>query len=1022
MMARRGVAFAGASDTFLMMLAEAVGADLLSATLFELTLKPLYRGVASYVVRGDNATNRAIRKAAKGLSQLPVDAACPPDVWSRFLTSLDVRTLLQDLFMFRLDPQDPSITEIGVAFVATWEAFAEREGVPATAVDIGAAFDLLADSAVTILDRAVRDDVLSAHEAQSVARHQIVEARLDVIERLARAAAQGPAPEAYRAFEAQVRREVTARASKIEPPNLLGRERVAIDRLFVVPRLARRTGLRGREEIEFSEFKRAITRRVVLGNPGAGKSTLGTRVCFDLGSDTHRRSGQTERPAPWFVELRRFSESDPLGAASFTDQFTAWARNSMQLDVPAGGFDWLLSRGRLLVVFDGLDELLDTSRRQDVRNAIESFCRRYVTTPVLVTSRLIGYDEAPLDEAVFDVVHLEDFDEPRIARYATNWFAIRRAEEPPADRERHVDQFLRDSAVAGELRTSPLLLGLLATLYRGPGSIPHNLPDVYDRCATLLFSTWDKERGIDVVLPFAEHIRPALRELAWWLFTTPKLASGVTHRQAVTRTAQYLGQRRFGNVDQARAAAEDFVTFCRGRAWVFTDRGTTAAGEDLFGFTHRTFLEFFAAEHLAYRKQSAEGLVEELAPRIVEQEWDVVGLIALQIKARSYPEGADDVMNALLKELRPYRDKRLVSGAGFVLRMFRSVIPGPRTTRRLGALLTLYAARGRYTREGRELLLALGQVGPEVRDEVSRGAVVGVVRLLRDKEPRRRRSGAELVFRLDDLGLRSEGSAIGGFWLSVAAETLRDHHEVVREAARADVAIGRDAWPDAISTAELLGYHGLAGVYYQGRAIGENGKPGPAPIGLILREAKATMLKGIGSQGQWSDLDVITDHLDRGAAPWLDVDSIGRLSAQAEAISALASQARHDHACDSQRARFALWAVSALAVEELLWLAEGGSTSIDTRIGDFVRELSGSRDAFFNRVGSSVVQRVRRSSRVSASAVVSLAVKDAQQRSRGGLVEEDIGSAHLLVAAEWGARELTLARFGTPVSADARAS
>jgi len=910
-------------------------------------------------------------------------------------------------------------TEIGVAFAATWGAFAEREGVPAMSLDIEVAFDILADSAVTILDRAVRDNVLAAHEAQAVARHQIVEARLDVIERLARAAAEGPAPETYRAFEAQIRREVAARASKIEPPNLLGRERVAIDRLFVVPRLTRRTGLRTREEIGFSEFKQTITRRIVLGNPGAGKSTLGTRVSFDLGSDTRRRSEQAERPAPWFVELRRFSASDPLGTASFTDQFTAWARNSMQLDVPAGGFDWLLSRGRLLVVFDGLDELLDTSRRQDVRNAIESFCRRYVTTPVLVTSRLIGYDEAPLDDAVFDVVHLEDFDEPRISRYATNWFAIRRAEEPLADREQHVEQFLRDSAVAGELRRSPLLLGLLATLYRGPGSIPHNLPDVYDRCATLLFSTWDKERGIDVVLPFAEHIRPALRELAWWLFTTPRLASGVTHRQAVARTAKYLGQRRFGNMDEARAAAEDFISFCRGRAWVFTDRGTTAAGEDLFGFTHRTFLEFFAAEHLAYRKQSAEGLVAELAPRIVEQEWDVVCLIALQIKARSYPEGADDVMDALLRELRPYRDKRLVSGAGFVLRMFRSVIPGPRTTRRLGALLTLYAARGRYSKEGRELLIALGQVGPEVREEVNRGAVAGVVRLLHDKEPRRRRSGAELVFRLHDLGLGVAGSASRGFWLSVATEILRDHRNVVREAARADMPIGRDAWPDVISTAEVLESHGLAGVYYQGRAIGENGTPSAAPISLILREAKGKMVQGSGQRDQWSELDVIADHLDRTAAPWLDVDSIGRLSAQDDAISELASQARHEHSFDSEKARFALMVVSALAVEELLWLAEGGTRGIDTRIGDFVRDLSESRDAFFVRVGSTVVQRVRRSPGLSESALVSLAVKDAQRRSRGGLVESDIGAERLEVAADWQAGELALARFGRPASADA---
>jgi predicted NACHT family NTPase len=34
--------------------------------------------------------------------------------------------------------------------------------------------------------------------------------------------------------------------------------------------------------------------------------------------------------------------------------------------------------------------------------------------------------------------------------------------------------------------------------------------------------------------------------------------------------------------------------------WVFSDHGTTASGEKLYAFTHRTFLEYFAAAQLAY--------------------------------------------------------------------------------------------------------------------------------------------------------------------------------------------------------------------------------------------------------------------------------------------------------------------------------------------------------------------------------------------------------------------------------------
>ena len=86
--------------------------------------------------------------------------------------------------------------------------------------------------------------------------------------------------------------------------------------------------------------------------------------------------------------------------------------------MPPGAFDWLLTRGRLLVVFDGLDEILDPAVRKDVRDAIESFCRRYASAPVLVTARFRGYRVARLDSAEFDIVELGEFDRQRIRTYA----------------------------------------------------------------------------------------------------------------------------------------------------------------------------------------------------------------------------------------------------------------------------------------------------------------------------------------------------------------------------------------------------------------------------------------------------------------------------------------------------------------------------------------------------------------------------------------------------------------------------
>ena len=55
----------------------------------------------------------------------------------------------------------------------------------------------------------------------------------------------------------------------------------------------------------------------------------------------------------------------------------------------------LLVSGSALVIFDGLDELLDTSARSQVAAIIEQFCAEYPLTRVLVTSRTIGCRPGP---------------------------------------------------------------------------------------------------------------------------------------------------------------------------------------------------------------------------------------------------------------------------------------------------------------------------------------------------------------------------------------------------------------------------------------------------------------------------------------------------------------------------------------------------------------------------------------------------------------------------------------------------
>jgi hypothetical protein len=92
---------------------------------------------------------------------------------------------------------------------------------------------------------------------------------------------------------------------------------------------------------------------------------------------------------------------------------------------------------------------------------------------------------------------------------------------------------------------------------------------------------------------------------------------------------------------------------------VLTEVGTTAHGEALFGFTHRTFLEYFAAACLSSTHDSPEQLARHLAGRIARSEWDTVAQLAVQIKAHASERGADRVYKALLTDHR-YRSVRSI--------------------------------------------------------------------------------------------------------------------------------------------------------------------------------------------------------------------------------------------------------------------------------------------------------------------------------------------------------------------------
>ena len=223
------------------------------------------------------------------------------------------------------------------------------------------------------------------------------------------------------------------------------------------------------------------------------------------------------------------------------------------------------------------------------------------------------------------------------------------------------------------------MLGLMCNIYRGENYIPTNRPEVYEKSATMLFEKWDTRRGIKVALPISAHIRPAMTFLASAIYTNETFAGKVAESTLIELTKSYLLNRKFSDPDEAEQAAREFVDFCTDRAWVFTDVGTTATGEKLFQFTHRTFLEYFTASHIVRTHPSTSKLQRYLTPRVEKVEWDVVAQLCVQIHNAQVEGSADELLGKLLILAEHSDDQIGTNLLSFVARVLSFVVPNERT-------------------------------------------------------------------------------------------------------------------------------------------------------------------------------------------------------------------------------------------------------------------------------------------------------------------------------------------------------
>jgi hypothetical protein len=385
-----------------------------------------------------------------------------------------------------------------------------------------------------------------------------------------------------------------------------------------------------------------LPRIVVTGDPGVGKSTFTEYLIWLLTREKIARDS-----APLIFNCREYAVAHEASILAFLRDKIA---NTLNLRYTEQDIEEVLILGRGFLIIDGVDEILDLGRRRDLIRKIEVFAKRFPLCPIIATTRNIGYAQARFDNLRFRRYELQPFTEEQIEEYIRRWFFITARDEV------EVGRFFMELASIPDLRSNPLMLSLLCVLYRARGHIPRNRRQIYSQCADLLFNRWDRMRHIEQPYDHLHYGDELMQEIATWFYRSQSAQAGLEEQQIKKVIALFLTDTAAVSRVAAEQRASAFLDFCADRAWLLGSAGTNERGQRLFIFTHRTFMEFFAAESIA-RSYDIEKIALEVAVNYDKDASSVLPDLLVQSAEVHRKGGARDIIIRLM-DLGRSRDNK----------------------------------------------------------------------------------------------------------------------------------------------------------------------------------------------------------------------------------------------------------------------------------------------------------------------------------------------------------------------------
>lgn len=309
------------------------------------------------------------------------------------------------------------------------------------------------------------------------------------------------------------------------------------------------------------------TNIIIEGTAGQGKSILLRYL-----ASNEIRSGER---IPVFIELRRIKNNETITDAIHKKL------DSLGFSANTKIVDEFLKSGKILLLLDGFDEI-NSKNTTSITEDIELLSEKHEETQIAITSRPgAGIQNSGAFRVVQTAPILPSDHYGFLSRICSS-----------KSQARHISQAIKNSSAQIQmLIRTPLLLTLLAILYKSEESIPENLIDFYDKLFYILYTRHDSTKP-----GFKREIRSGLTERKFeevfeaFCFLSRKAQKvSLTRRQAIEFSEKAL------SITKRSCDESDFINDCCKVACMLIEEGMD------YHFIHKSVQEFYSARFLSRR-------------------------------------------------------------------------------------------------------------------------------------------------------------------------------------------------------------------------------------------------------------------------------------------------------------------------------------------------------------------------------------------------------------------------------------